>query len=360
MRTDTNTSRSLDRRRVYLGEGLTLRDRVRERLAAGRGDRPHPRGPRARGDLATDVLMPAVGEVVSVRYTGRGASGGASRRWSATSAACRPRAGRSRGSGSRCVPDTTHGRRRRPPRGRPLPVPRCAAGVRGRRVPVVLRRDACASGSCTVGAGGMTLRRRSPTRRCCPRAELDFELHLRVDRRRARPRAPDVGAARRARRRLRGRRRVDRSAARAARRAVALSPGRRRDADARGAARRRPHRRRRRARGHLRLRHLRRRLRGDPRPAPARPPGRGSPRQRVDRRPALAVRRALAPSHLPLRRADRRLRARRSSSTAIRRAASTCRSAATRSRSGSGTPASSRAARARRIRTSSAPASTSR
>ena len=103
---------------------------------------------------------------------------------------------------------------------------------------------------------------------------------------------------------------MDRSAARAARRAVALPAGGRREADARrrcepagspsGASSRRS----------PTTTRLDSRLRGDPRAAPACPPGRGSPRQRIDRRPALAVRRALAPSHVPVRRADRRLRAR--------------------------------------------------
>ena len=140
--------------------------------------------------------------------------------------------------------------------------------------------------------------------------------------------------------------------------AVALPPGGRRHPDARDAARRWPRGRERRPSGHLRLRHDERRLRGDPRLAPACPSGRGPPRQPVDRRPALAVRRALPPSHLPVRRADRRLRAR---DLRRRRPARSqyISWAATRSRSGCGRRASSRAARARRIRTSSAPACTS-
>ena len=82
---------------------------------------------------------------------------------------------------------------------------------------------------------------------------------------------------------------------------------------------------------------------------------RRAPRRRVDRRHALAVRRPRAPPHVPVRRADRRLRARdlrrrRSGPEPVRDAGR-----ARGARSGCGTRASSRRARARCIRTSSAP-----
>ena len=200
--------------------------------------------------------MPAVGEVVTVRYTGRGrVRRPASRRWCGTSAACRPRAGRSRGSGSRWCPT-----RRRSP---------TSTGARASATRAPRRCAAFAAASCpwffgetlhfrivAVGAGGMTLRTTHADPPLLPRRGARLRAAPGVDRRRARPWAADVGAARRRRRRPRGRRRVGRPAARAAQRAVALSAGRRRDAHARGAARRRPRRPGRRAGGHLRLRHV--------------------------------------------------------------------------------------------------------
>ena len=67
-------------------------------------------------------------------------------------------------------------------------------------------------------------------------------------------------------------------------------------------------------------------------PAPACPSGRGSPRQRVGRRPALAVRRALAPPHVPFRAGGSSAICASSSSTGILPAASTSPWAATWSR----------------------------
>ena len=146
-------SRSLDRRRVYLGEGLTFEIESRDAwLQAEAIDLTHE-GLGVAVILATDVMMPAVGEVVTVRYTGRGASAARSRRWCATSAACRPRRGTLPRIGLSLVRDTT-GSPRRPARGRRYPCPDALAGVRGGGVPVVLRGDACASGSWRSAPGG--------------------------------------------------------------------------------------------------------------------------------------------------------------------------------------------------------------
>ena len=248
-------ARSLPRRRVYLGEGLTFEIEGRDAwLQCEAVDLAHE-GLGLAVVLATDVMMPAVGEIVSVRYTGRGASGA---RQPAvvrhvgslqTARGTLPRLGLSLAPRDGPGSPTSIGARASATR-----VP-SAAGVRGRGVPLVLRRDAAlphrrgrrrrddaahdARQSAAAAAGGARLR-------AAPG----------VDRGRERPRAVDVGAPRRGQRRLRGRRRVGRSAARAAQRAVALSPRRRRHPDARDPAGRRPHGPWRRARGDLRLRHL--------------------------------------------------------------------------------------------------------
>ena len=94
-------SRSLDRRRVYLGEGLTLEIEARDAwLQAEAIDLTHE-GLGVAVVLATDVMMPAVGEVVTVRYTGRGASDGRQQAVVRHVGSLQTAGGRSRGSGSR-------------------------------------------------------------------------------------------------------------------------------------------------------------------------------------------------------------------------------------------------------------------
>jgi hypothetical protein len=67
MLTAPDNSRSLHRRRVYLGEGLTLQIEPRDAwLEAEAIDLTHE-GLGVAVLLATDVMMPAVGEVVAVR-----------------------------------------------------------------------------------------------------------------------------------------------------------------------------------------------------------------------------------------------------------------------------------------------------
>src|SRR6185312_1828040 len=75
MRTEPNNARSLDRRRVYIGEGLSFQiESETAWLEAEAIDLTHE-GLGVAVVLATDVMLPAVGEVVTVRYIGRGASG---------------------------------------------------------------------------------------------------------------------------------------------------------------------------------------------------------------------------------------------------------------------------------------------
>jgi hypothetical protein len=170
-------SRSLDRRRVYLGEGLTLAIEARDAwLQAEAIDLTHE-GLGVAVVLATDVMMPAVGEVVTVRYTGRGASDGRQQavvRHVGTLETARgalPRIGLS------LVRDVT----------RVADVDR----REGRRYPCPDALAAYVAASCpwffgetlhlrivAVGAGGMTLRTTRANPPLLPRAELDFELHL--------------------------------------------------------------------------------------------------------------------------------------------------------------------------------------
>jgi hypothetical protein len=75
MLTEPKNSRSLERRRVYIGEGLSFQiESDTAWLEAEAIDLTHE-GLGVAVVLATDVLMPAVGEIVTVRYTGRGGSG---------------------------------------------------------------------------------------------------------------------------------------------------------------------------------------------------------------------------------------------------------------------------------------------
>ena len=233
MLTDTHTSRSLERRRVYLGEGLTFEIEVRDGLAGGRGDRPHPRGPRRRGDPRHGRHDAGGGRESSASATrGAGPRAPASRRWCGTSAVCRPRAGRCRGSGSRSCRDDQRS---------PTSIGARASAIRAPR-----RCAAFAAASCPwffgetlhfrivqVGAGGMTLRTTHPDPPLPPRAELDLELHLAsIAHERGRARLTSVRRDE-PRRGPRGRGGVGRPAARAAQRPVALSAGRRREAHAR-------------------------------------------------------------------------------------------------------------------------------
>jgi hypothetical protein len=170
-------ARSLPRRRVYLGEGLTFEIEGRDAwLQCEAIDLTHE-GLGVAVLLATDVMMPAVGEVVSVRYTGRGGSG-----------ARQPAVVRYVGS-------LQTGRGTLPRLGLSLLPERTRVADVDRRESVRYRSPealpAFAAAACpwffretlhlrivAVGAGGMTLRTTRAHPPLLPRAELDFELHL--------------------------------------------------------------------------------------------------------------------------------------------------------------------------------------
>jgi len=177
MRTEPNNARSLDRRRVYIGEGLSFQiESETAWLEAEAIDLTHE-GLGVAVVLATDVMLPAVGEVVTVRYTGRGASGDRQQAVVRHVGTLQTGRGRLPRIGLSLVPDTT----------RVADVDR----REGARYPCPESLAAFAAASCPwffgetlhfrivqVGAGGMTLRSTQPHPPLPPRAELDFELHL--------------------------------------------------------------------------------------------------------------------------------------------------------------------------------------
>ena len=177
MLTEPNNSRSLDRRRVYIGEGLSFQiESETAWLEAEAIDLTHE-GLGVAVLLATDVIMPAVGEVVTVRYTGRGASGERQQAVVRHVGSLQTGRGTLPRIGLSLVADTT----------RVADVDR-RAGV---RYPCPEALAAFAAAPCPwffgetlhfrivqVGAGGLTLRTTQPHPPLPPRAELDLELHL--------------------------------------------------------------------------------------------------------------------------------------------------------------------------------------
>ena len=171
-------SRSLQRRRIYLGEGLTFEIVSRDAWLEAEAIDVTPTGLGLAVVHATgDLVMPAVGEVVSVRYVGRGASNAPQEAVVRHVGALRTGRGTLPRVGVLLVPDTTS-----------------AAGVERRdhaRYPCPVALPAFATASCPwffqeslhfrvlqVGAGGMTLRTSHPNPPLLPRAELDFDVHL--------------------------------------------------------------------------------------------------------------------------------------------------------------------------------------
>ena len=177
MLNESSNARSLDRRRVYIGEGLSFQIESETALLEAEAIDLSHEGLGVAVILATDVLMPAVGEVVTVRYTGRGASGDRQQ------------------AVVRHVGSLQTGRGTLPRLGLSLMADRTrVADVdrrEGVRYPCPEALAAFAASSCPwffgetlhfrivqVGAGGMTLRTTQPYPPLPPRAELDFELHL--------------------------------------------------------------------------------------------------------------------------------------------------------------------------------------
>ena len=204
--------------------------------------------------LAHRRMMPAVGEVVTVRYTGRGGSGARQQ------AVVRHVGSLQTGRGAP-APRALARPRRRPGSPAsigaraPLPVPGGAAGVRHRGVPVVLPRAPALPDPRGRRRRDDAEDRRTPIRRCCP-GGARLRPAPRVHRASSRPRAVtsvrrddanggfEVGVAW-----------VDppRALLNALSRYLLAGDD---TPDARDAARRRPRRPQRRARGDLRLRHV--------------------------------------------------------------------------------------------------------
>ena len=170
-------SRSLPRRRVYLGEGLTFQVESEAAWLEGEAIDITHEGLGVAVLLATDVTMPAVGELVTLRYTGRGASDERRRAVVRHVGSLQTGRGTLPRIGLSLLPDTTTG---------------TVVDRRGRaRYPSPDALPAFAAASCpwffgetlhfrivAVGAGGMTLRTTRANPPLLPSAELDFELHL--------------------------------------------------------------------------------------------------------------------------------------------------------------------------------------
>lgn len=174
----THDSRSLRRRRVYLGEGLMFEIVSREAWLEGEAIDLTPEGLGLAVVHATgDLVMPAVGEVVTVRYAGPGASDAPQEAVVRHVGSLRTGRGTLPRIGLSLVPDTT-----------------TLAGIEQRdhvRYPCPEALPAFAAASCPwffrealqcrileVGAGGMTLRTSHPNPPLLPRVEVDFDLHL--------------------------------------------------------------------------------------------------------------------------------------------------------------------------------------
>jgi ribosomal protein S18 acetylase RimI-like enzyme len=171
-------SRALERRRVYLGEGLSFELESEDAwLEAEAIDLTHGGIGLAVVHADGDLVLPAVGEAVTLRYAGRGASGLAQQAVVRHVGVLRTARGILPRVGVELVADETDGT------------------IVDRRGPA---RHACADAlpafavaECpwffgetlhfrvvAVGAGGMTLRTARPGAPLLPRAELRFELHL--------------------------------------------------------------------------------------------------------------------------------------------------------------------------------------
>jgi hypothetical protein len=177
MLTARKNSRSLERRRVYLGEGLSFQiESDTAWLEAEAIDLTHE-GLGVAVVVATDVLLPAVGEVVTVRYTGRGGSGDRQQAVVRHVGRLQTRRGTLPRLGLSLVADTTPVAdvdRRAAVR---YPCPEALAAFAGAACPWFFG-ETLHFRVVQVGAGGMTLRTTQPHPPLPPRAELDFELHL--------------------------------------------------------------------------------------------------------------------------------------------------------------------------------------
>ena len=177
MLTESSNARSLDRRRVYIGEGLSFQIESETALLEAEAIDLSHEGLGVAVILATDVLMPAVGEVVTVRYTGKGASGDRQQAVVRhvgslqTGRGTLPRIGLSLVADTTRVADVERREAVRYPCPDALPAFAAAACPWFFRETLQFRVVA-------VGAGGMTLSTMHANPPLLPRVQLDFDLHL--------------------------------------------------------------------------------------------------------------------------------------------------------------------------------------
>jgi hypothetical protein len=177
MLTHLDNARALSRRPVYLGEGLTFDIETPDAWLQAEAIDLTAEGLGVAVVLATDVLMPAVGEVVTVRYTGRGASGSPRRAVVRhvgslqTARGILPRLGLALAADTTTIADAD--RREAARQACPEELASFAAAPCPWLFGETLRFRIAA-----LGAGGMTLRCTQPDPPLLPGAQLDFELHL--------------------------------------------------------------------------------------------------------------------------------------------------------------------------------------
>ena len=177
MLTELDNARALSRRPVYLGEGLTFDIETADAWLQAEAIDLTAEGLGVAVVLATDVMMPAVGEVVTVRYTGRGAAG--ERRRAVvrhvgslqTARGVLPRIGLALAPDETTVADAD---RREAAR---HPCPEQLAAFAAASCPWLFGETLRFS-IAALGAGGMTLRCTQPNPPLLPGAQLDLELHL--------------------------------------------------------------------------------------------------------------------------------------------------------------------------------------
>ena len=170
-------SRSVQRRPVYLGEGLVFELQSAEAWLEAEAIDVTPTGVGLAVVAAmSELIVPAVGEVVTLRYVGRGAS-------NETQAAVVRHVGTLRTArgilprvGLSLVPDTeAQAAERRVPARHSCPeaVPAFASA----RCPWFFQ-ETVSFRIMEIGAGGATLRTSDPSPLLLPRAELELDLHL--------------------------------------------------------------------------------------------------------------------------------------------------------------------------------------
>src|SRR5436190_2528546 len=176
MLTEPTHSRSLVRRRVYIGEGLSFQIESETAWRQAEAIDLSDEGLGVAVVLATDVMMPAVGEAVTVRYTGRGASGDHQRAVVRHVGSLQTGRGTLPRIGLSLVADATRVADVDRREGVRYPCPDALAAFAAAACPWFLGETAHFR-IVQLGMGGMTLRTTQPHPPLPPRAELEFDLH---------------------------------------------------------------------------------------------------------------------------------------------------------------------------------------